>query len=86
MDETPKCRRCDLAMEGGWLAENFSRGGRQSSHHVEPTVWVSGEPLVYVDRFNQPTGDGYAIPPDQRLLPTKSYRCSQCGLLEIYAL
>ena len=69
MSEATKCIRCQGAMEAGYIVDF---GGGISRQH-----WFAGEP---VKAFLS----GLKVKWSQRV-PTRTYRCENCGYLESYA-
>jgi len=78
------CRRCDSKLEPGWLLENVTLGRKHSTYFVEPTIWIEGEAEPFRDQWGGVEGEGYNIA-QRTVLQTIAYRCSGCGLLELYA-
>ncbi len=79
-----KCLRCESAMAPGWLVENITFGSKYNRTVVEPTLWVSGDAEPIKDQWGSAEGVGFDVQ-EREILQTFSYRCTGCGLLEIYA-
>jgi len=70
MGEELKCRRCDIAMNEGFIPTE-SNGFRRIAS------WQEGAPLGFLEWFK------YKKQPST--FPIVVYRCPQCGLLEMIA-
>lgn len=71
-------------MEPGWLLDSVTVGQKHSAHFVEPTIWIEGEAEPLRDRWGSVEGAGYDTK-SRAVLRTSAYRCSACGMLELYA-
>jgi len=78
------CRRCESALEPGWQLESVTLGRKYNSTEIEPTMWVSGEAEPRTDQWGSAEGGGFASE-GRTVTETVAYRCTSCGLLEIYA-
>lgn len=67
----PRCPKCDVQMEEGFLMD------RGDHHAINPAHWVEGAPEPSFWRRTKTRGkDTYRV---------ATYRCERCGFLESYA-
>lgn len=79
MQETMKCSDCRGDMELGFIPD-------ATYGMVHQAAWHSGDPKAKKGLFEKlATGGGVKF--DTRYMtPITAYRCSQCGLIKLYAL
>ena len=80
MSGTTTCSACSAPMEPGFVPT--SKGGAS----MFPAVWHPGPPDSEKSFWEKVTtgAEGAKIDADE-LVPISAYRCSGCGLLQLYA-
>jgi predicted nucleic-acid-binding Zn-ribbon protein len=75
MSDEFTCPKCDGKMEQGWILDE----GYSSRFQ---TAWVEGEPQSSIFGFLT----GGKTPRGKTVRSIESYRCTQCGYVELYAV
>ena len=74
----PRCAKCGGAMHRGWIVDRGpSRGGDFQA------LWVKGDPTPSF--WSAFFGGEAAVTPEHEVHRVRTFRCEQCGYLEMYA-
>ena len=77
MKKIPKCKQCNIDFEEGYIPDYSYASAFKS-------MWVKGEPDEH--KFLGIKIGGIEPPKIKEGIPIKAYRCSECGLIEFYAI
>ncbi len=77
MGTAPTCPKCNGIMQAGFLDTPLNRDG--VTRDFPTNIWVEGEPEYSWWTDAAKTGD-------RNKFPVRTFRCTNCGYLESYAL